>query len=42
MSATGGIKVFTSNGPVNALLDINGYFVGALTAPAPSQVVWVA
>ena len=31
LSATGRIKLFTSRGPVDALLDINGYFVGSVS-----------
>ena len=33
LSATGSIKLFTSSGPLNALLDINGYFVAAAAGP---------
>ena len=31
LSASGRIKLFTSRGPVDALLDINGYFVGSVS-----------
>ena len=43
LSTTGRIKLFTSKGPVDALLDINGYFVGSVsglqgnTGPAGPQ-----
>jgi len=43
LSTTGRIKLFTSRGPVDALLDINGYFVGSVsglqgaTGPAGPQ-----
>lgn len=33
LSATGAIKVYTLTGPVDALLDITGYFLPASTAP---------
>ena len=41
LSTTGGIKLYTLTGPINALLDITGYFVSA-AGIKPSQVVTVA
>lgn len=37
LSATGAIKVFTQTGPLNALLDITGYFVAA---PPKAYSAW--
>ena len=39
LSATGAIKVFTLTGPVDALLDITGYFLPIAAPPAPDAYV---